>query len=370
MTFVGSVRVPVLLYAIALLLIASPGQGQEIPRTPSGMPDLSGTYDIATLTPLSRPEEFGDKLFLTQEEADAIRTREAEYRQLRDLPTDPDRSAPRAGGAPPVGLDDSQSERSGAGNVGGYNNFWVDRGSEAFAVDGRYRTSIITDPKNGRQPAMTPEARARRAQRFRFYKPNDGKAWWVASKDPGPYDGPESLSLGERCLVGFGSTGGPPMLSVLYNNHKRLVLTDDHLMILTEMVHDVRIVRIAQPGEGEHSPADLRHWLGDSVGRWQGDTLVVTTKNFRETPAFTSASPEMVVTERFSMLDGDTLFYEFTVDDAATWTAPWAGSYTWPATDKKVYEYACHEGNYAMEGILKGARLLEAEALAAASTDD
>ena len=317
-------------------------------------PDLSGTYDIATLTPLQRPARLGDKLTLTDEEADEIASKEAAYLARRNAATDPER------GAPPEGGDGSTGA---AGNVGGYNAFWIDRGAGAFKIDGAWRTSIITDPKNGRRPELTPEAKKRAAVRASRYRENTGVAWWIEEGlDPGPYDDPEIRPLAERCLMGFGSTGGPPMLPVLYNNLKRIVQTEDHVMILVEMVHDARIIRL----NSEHAPSDVRSWLGDSVGHWEGDTLVVDTTNFNDTPALSGASRNLHVVERFSRIDDKTLRYQFTVEDPTVWTAPWSGEYVWPATDTRVYEYACHEANYSFGGILRGARVLEADALGGA----
>lgn len=346
--------------ALGVCLLGSvPLLGQDGPRTASGKPDFSGTYDIATLTPLSRPKEFGDRLFLTEEEATALASEEQANLDLGRQVSDPDRAAPAVGGSAPVGLDESFREISGAGGVGGYNNFWIDRGDGAFAVDGRFRTSIIEDPKSGQLPSWTMAGGMRIRKLFAsFTRPNDGTAWWAEQKGPGPYDDPESLMLADRCLLGFGSTAGPPMLPVLYNNLKRIVQTENHLMILNEMVHDTRIIRI----DSEHNPSDLREWLGDSIAHWEGDTLVVESRNFRDETAMFAASRNLHVTERFSRLDGKSLLYEFTVNDPDTWQKPWTGSYPWPATEDKVYEYACHEGNYAMGGILRGARLLEDEA--------
>ena len=150
------------------------------------------------------------------------------------------------------------------------------------------------------------------------------------------------------------------MLPVLYNNLKRIVQTPDHVMILVEMVHDARIIRL----NSEHAPESVRRWLGDSIGWWEGDTLVVDTTNFTDNPAI-RASRDLHVVERFERIDEDTLRYRFTVEDPNVWTGSWSGEYPWPASENRVYEYACHEGNYAMEGILKGARLLEAEAMQA-----
>ena len=347
-----------ILISCALLALASaPLSAAEIPKTPSGRPDLSGTYDIATLTPLQRPQKYGDKLSLTDEEAAAIARQRAEYLASRNAASDPDREAPPEGGDGSTGA---------AGNVGGYNAFWIDSGSGAFKIDGTWRTSIITDPKNGRRPEMTPEAKRRAAARAKMFRPNKGEAWWIKEGiDPGPYDDPELRPLAERCLLGFGSTGGPPMLPVLYNNLKRIVQTDDHVLILVEMVHDARIVRMNE----EHAPPDVRKWLGDSVGHWEGDTLVVDTTNFTDRPALSGASRNLHVVERFKRIDADTLLYSFTVEDPTVWTKPWSGEFVWPATDSRVYEYACHEANYSFGGILRGARILESEALGESDDD-
>ena len=326
-------------------------RGGDIPRTQSGRPDLSGTYDPATLTPLERPERFGDTLVLTEEEAAAISGEERALVDARNAVSNPDREAP------PVGGDGSPRA---AGNVGGYNFFWIDRGTQGFKIDGQWRTSIITNPRNGRRPARTELGDDKQADRVRFRRENSGTAWWLESDldAPGPYDNPEQRPLAERCLLGFGTVSGPPMLPVLYNNLKRIVQTDDHVLIFVEMVHDARIVRMNQ----EHAPPEIRQWMGDSVGRWEGDTLVVDTTNFNDTPALPLASRNLHVVERISRIDADTLLYQFTVDDPTIWTEPWSGEYVWPATASRVYEYACHEANYALGGILRGARLLEADA--------
>jgi hypothetical protein len=157
-------------------------------------------------------------------------------------------------------------------------------------------------------------------------------------------------------LLGFGSTSGPPVLpNYFYNNLHQIVQTPDSVMILTEMVHDARVVRM----NAKHLPAGIRKWMGDSIGWWDGDTLVVETTNFTDKTRFRGSSPDLKVTERFTRVDAKTLKYRFTVEDPATWATPWTGEYTWPATSERIYEYACHEGNYAMENILKGARLRE-----------
>ena len=330
-----------------------------LPRTASGHPDLSGTYDVATLTPLMRPPQYGEKQFLTAEEAKKIVEDERARMAKGQAQSDPDREAPPEGGAPPVGLDESFLESSGAGSVGGYNNFWIDRGTENFEIDGKVRTSILFDPPNGQLPAMTAEGQKRMASLFgEFRRKNDGTAWWLNEQGPGPYDDPERRPHAERCILGFGSVSGPPMLPVLYNNMKKIVQTEDHVMILVEMNHDARIVRMNQ----EHLPPTVRKWMGDSVGRWEGDTLVVDTTNFNENPGLFMASDALHVVEKFTRLDSGTLLYEFTVEDPKTWSKPWSGQYPWPASSNRVFEYACHEGNYALGNIMRGARLLETEA--------
>ena len=351
--------------------------GADIPRTPSGRPDLSGSYDTATVTPLQRARQFGDRATLTAEEVAVIASDpDGLARTFRLAPTGSDeRAAARAGEqiagietrdgtreAPPVGGDGSAGA---AGNVGCYNTFWIDRGNAGFQIDGEYRTSIIIDPPDGRQPPRVENRAAATAWRGRA---NSGTAWWLEDdlNAAGPYDNPEQRPQAERCLMGFGSTAGPPMLSVLYNNMKRIVQTEDTVMILVEMVHDARIVRMNQ----EHNPPEIRSWLGDSVGHWEGDTLVVDTTNFTDSPSLGGASRDLHVVERFSRVDADTLLYRFTVEDPNVWTAPWTGEYTWPASDNRVYEYACHEANYSFGGILRGARLLEQDARDAAGAKD
>ncbi len=339
----------ILFAATATGLLLSCLSHADIPRTSDGKPDLTGTYDIATITPLQRPEALGEKLTLTEAEGLQAAAQVAASKAAADAASDPNREAPPAGGDGSAGP---------AGNVGGYNSFWIDFGDTAIKINGEYRTSIITDPPNGRQPEMTPLAGMKMAKLFgQVLHENKGDAWWVDQAGPGPYDDPELMTLSDRCLIGFGSTGGPPMLPTFYNNLKRIVQTPDHVLILIEMVHDARIIRL----NSTHPDESVRKWLGDSIGWWEGDTLVVDTTNFPDQPSLYGASRDLHVVERFQRLDEETLLYSFTVDDPSSWKAPWSGEYPWPASDTRVYEYACHEGNYAMEGILKGARLLERE---------
>ena len=355
-------RTGTLLLIAALVGASAVSAADKLPRTPSGHPDLSGNYDAATLTPLERPAKFGNKAFLTVEEAKAIAAEEQAAQEKGLRQTDGNREAPPEGGAKVVGLEDTATggNEFGAGNVGGYNLFWIDRGTEAFSVDGKIPTSIIVDPPNGRMPQMTADAAKKMMAAYAgFLRENDGTAWWVDEQGPGPYDGPESLAISERCILGF--TGATPTLPSLYNNYKRIVQTDTHVMILIEMVHDARIVRL----NSKHPGPEVKKWLGDSIGWWEGDTLVVDTTNFHPESAMRGGSENMHVVERFTMKPDGNVVYRFTVEDKTTWNAPWTGEYIWRASEDRVFEYACHEGNYAMGNVLRGARLLEKEALAA-----
>ena len=346
------IQVAVLLAAASALPAADGG----VPRTPSGRPDLGGHYDSGTLTPLNRPTAFGDKLYMTVAEAEKLSQEEQELLARAAETSDPNRDAPAAGGAAPFNAPDQQRSEFGAGNVGGYNAFWIDRGSDAFRVDGKFRTSIIYEPANGRQPPMTSKGMQKMMRGFAsFAYENDGTASWLDRSGPGPFDGPESLALAERCLLGL--SAGPPMLPGLYNNFKRIVQTETHVTILMEMVHDARVIRM----DSEHAPAEHRKWLGDSIGWWEGDTLVVDTTNFRAETGLYGGDENLHLVERFTKLENGDLLYNFAVDDSTAWTAPWRGEYVWKASDERVYEYACHEGNYAMGNILRGARLLEQE---------
>lgn len=340
------------LMALLTTVFIAQSSWADIPRTVSGKPDLNGNYNTGTLTPLERPEGFGDNLYMSVEAAKKIVAKQK--KMIEDLfggdTLDPNRKAPPKGG--------DGNFAFGAGGVGGYNSFWIDRGDGSTKIDGKVRTSIICEPTDGQLPKLLPPAQKRMDERYaQFGKGNPGYAWWLDEKGPGPYDGPESRTLSDRCLQGFGSTGGPPMLPTLYNNYKRITQSDDHIMILVEMVHDVRTVRL----NSEHVSQDIRKWMGDSIGHWEGDTLIVDTTNFRARPGYNSGTRDLHVVEKFTRKDEDTLIYQFTVEDPGSWEGTWSGEYSWAQTPDPVYEYACHEGNYAMEGILRGARILESE---------
>ncbi len=294
------------------------------------------------MTPLERAP--GTPLVMTKEEAATFEKARADRVKRLAQPSNGDRTAPPGGG---------DGSSGAAGNVGGYNNFWVDNGTEYYAIDGQKRMSVIVDPPDGRVPALTPQARQRTA---RFARPtSDAQENDPGFEGPGAYDDPERRPLGERCLLGFGSPSGPPSLPVLYNNLHQIVQTADSVMILSEMDHDARVVRMT----AQHLPPTIRKWLGDSVGRWEGDTLVVDTTNFTEKTRFRGASDKLHIIERFSRIDAKTLRYQFVIDDPDTWVRPWSGEEVWPATTDLLFEYACHEGNYALGDILRGARLRE-----------
>jgi len=337
------------------------------PRISDGHPDLSGTYDAATLTPLER--QGNTPLVMTKEEAAKQEGLAVKLKQQGDQSVDANRTAPPKGGDGSPGP---------AGNVGGYNSGWLDPGSTFNVVDGQIRASIIIDPPNGRTPPPPSGQSARGG--LGFVAPSGvGLLQYLLTsrprsdasendpgleKTPGAYDDPERRPLAERCLLGFGSTSGPPMLpDYFYNNLHQIVQTPDAVMILTEMVHDVRVVRM----NAQHLPKNIRQWLGDSVGHWEGDTLVVDTTNFTDKTNFHGATQDMHVIERFTRENAHTLLYRFTIEDPNVWSKPWTGEYSWPEAHGPIYEYACHEGNYALGDILRGARLREKEEAAKAS---
>lgn len=322
-------------------------------------PDLSGTYDVGTLTPLQRPQAFGNNLYLTPEQAGKMASRVAAMLDNDARASDPDR------GAPPKGK-----------FTNGYNLFWVDFGSTAISLDGRFRTSLITSPADGRIPQMTRQGVERMAGLLSSWQivwrnpdpttsKNGSTAWWFDDGSPdGPYDHMEQRPLAERCVIGSRSTAGPPMLPNVYNNHKRIVQTKDAVVILTEMNHDARVIRM----NATHRPGHIKTWLGDSIGRWEGDVLVVDTTNFKSTPALSGADENLHVVEHLRRIDAQTLLYSFQIEDPTVWSSAWGGEYPWRASTGKVYEFACHEGNYAMPNVMSGARTLEKARLSKTSS--
>src|SRR3954462_12667889 len=304
-----------------------PAAKRAIPRMPDGHPDLQGMYDLATLTPVERPA--GTPLVLSDEQAAKLEKDVAARKSSQDAPIKADRSAPPLGGDGSAGA---------AGNVGGYNSFWIDSGSRYSVIEGQRRASILIDPPDGRIPPMTQAARARLARNVRPTSDQSAREDDPGFEGAGAYDDPERRPLGERCLMGFGSTSGPPALpNYFYNNLHQIVQTPDSVVILTEMVHDARVVRI----NSEHPPKAIRKWMGDSIGHWEGDTLVVDTTNFTDKTRYRGSTQNLHVVERFTRVDSKALLYRFTVDDPDTWATAWTGEYTWPATDELIYEYAC-----------------------------
>ena len=315
-----------LIALIGLLVLPALAAAQDDgPRTPWGAPDLQGVWDFRTITPLQRPEDLGDKAFLTEEEA-AERERNAVERDIE--------------------LWEAEARRTEAGgNVGGYNNFWMDRGTR---VVGTRRTSLIIDPPNGRLPAMTEAGQARQAA---------GRGSFSDQIQASYTD----FSNADRCLTGFNA--GPPITPGGYNQNVQVFQTPDHVVLMTEMVHTVRVVPLAERS-GSALADGIAQWSGHSRGHWDGDTLVVETANFDADRNWRGSSTGMRLVERFTRVDAETLEYEYTVTDPDTWVAPWTVNLPMVRSDLPLFEYACHEGNYAMETMLTGARADEAAAAA------
>ena len=308
---------------------AAVARGYKAPRNAFGQPDLAGVWSNATITRLERDPKYGERLVLTPDEAKSIEgasdQRNARLRADTDTTIkDPDK------------LPECQSGAQGA--ACGYNAFWTDPGTRLIRIGGEARTSILTAPANGRLPSRPGSAAVR-----------------ARAQLGGNFDNPENRALGERCIVGFGGTSGPPMMPVLYNNHYEIHQTKDSVVILVEMVHDARIVRLG----GTHPPANVRTWMGDSIGHWEGDTLVVETTNLRREEGLRGPEENMMVMERFTRVSPQQILYQFEVVDPAAFSAPVKGEEALNFTKDKIYEYACHEGNYAMTGILAGARQAE-----------
>ena len=321
----------------------------EPPLTPYGHPDLQGNWTNQTLTPFERPEGRGP--VLTWEEVAAIEGGQAETVADRTAPVDPDRALP-PGGDHTVCID---------GATTCYDEFYREPGDRVAIVNGEPRSSLVTHPPDGRVPELTSEARRRLEEAAEF------------RSRFGQYDHPELRPLSERCIVSFGSSAGPPMLpNYWYNNSYTIAQNEDYIVIVAEMVHDARIIELRDPpGEGEEretteagdaeSSDDLRPWFGDSWGYWEDGTLVVETTNLNPEHAFRGVAPskDRKVVERFTRVDEETILYEFTIDDPGTYTSSWGGQVPFKRFDHLLYEYACHEGNYAISNVLSGARYQE-----------
>ena len=321
---------------VALAPVLAVAQSTDSPtplRTPWGQPDLRGIWDFRTITPLERPEELADREFLTEEEA-------ANLEQERV-----DRNASLLTRAAERTTVSDQVDRREDGTPGFYNNFWLDGGTRTI---GTRRTSLVVDPPNGRLPALTAGGQQTADARREYRQAHPADSWL-------------DRSTSDRCLVGFNA--GPPLTPGGYNQNMQVFQTPDHVVLLTEMVHTVRVV----PLDGRPPLGDaFRQWTGNSRGHWEGDTLVVETSNFRAERRWRGSTENITLVERLTRVDADTLEYEYTVTDPDTWTRSWTASIPLQRTDVPMFEYACHEGNYSMEGILAGARAEEKAAAQAA----
>ena len=314
--------VPVLVALVSLGGAPAAAQTASV-TTEWGQPDLRGIWDFRTITPLERPEELADQAFLTEEEAANLEREVVDRNQL--LATRP---AERTVAA-------DQVDRRDDGSPGFYNNFWLDRGTRAV---GTRRTSLVIDPPNGRVPALTPSGQAR-ADASRAYRREHPADSWL------------DRTTSDRCLLGFNA--GPPLSPGGYNQNLQVFQTPDHVVLLTEMVHTVRVVPLdGRPALGD----EFGLWSGDARGHWEGDTLVVETSNFTAARRWRNTTPSLTLVERFTRVDADTLEYEYTVSDPDTWTSPWTVSIPLRRTEVPMFEYACHEGNHSMDGILSGQR--------------
>jgi hypothetical protein len=309
-----TIRISLLAVAVAGSSLAF-AQTWTPPRTPDGHPDLQGVYTNASITPLERPKDLGAKEFYTEEEFAEVRKR-----ALVPAPT---------------------AERGGTEAHYEFTQFGLDRTQAPVAFS--LRTSMIVGP-DGRVPPLTPEAQQRIAQRAAQAKGHE-------------FDGPESRGIQERCIV-WGNEG-PPMMPAGYNNYLQIVQTPQHVVILQEVIHDARIIPL---DERPHLPSSVRRWQGDSRGRWEGDTLVVDTTNFTDKTNFRGSRENLHVVERFTLVDANTIRYQFTVDDPTTWTRPWSAEMPLARDKGPIFEYACHEANYGLENNLKGARAVESKA--------
>ena len=337
-TQIGLITVALLMAPLAVL--GQPTGAGAQPRTAYGRPDLQGVWDFRTITPLERPAAQADKAVLTPEEAAQI---EAQWATVKFY----DRPAR-------------------AGEVIAYNDFWLDLGSTV--VESR-RTSLIVDPSDGRLPPLVPGT-ARQLSSLDEDLPGERPVRYRAGGIG--VDGPEDRGVGVRCILGFNS--GPPLMPSGYNNNMQLFQTPDHVVVLTEMVHDARVI----PLDGRaHLPGEVRQWNGDSRGHWDGNTLVVETTNFTDkTGSFNNGLTVAVgtgenlhLTERFTRVDAETLLYEYTVVDSTSFSRPFTVAQPMRKNPEQLFEYACHEGNYGMTNMLMGARVVENAATGTASPE-
>jgi|SRR5579859_523101 len=322
--------------------IAQPGWNP--PKNAMGQPDFSGYWTNATITPLTRNPKLATTATLPAGQARALESSWAKALEEADKPTDPKETTQAyQNKSSEAALIAIRPEFGAAGgDVGGYNAFWLDPGTHILEVNGEFRTSIVTTP-NGQPPAR----KAGAAPAFGRYRDN--------------YDSYESRALGERCIMGFGRNASAPMLpNGFYNNDYQIIQTPDTVVIQVELIHDTRIIRL----NSHHRTDGVRPWMGDSIGHFEGDTLVVETTNLPEQDNFMGSWKNLKVTERFTRVSPTRINYKFQIEDPDTWDAPWGGEYNFSPMHGIIYEYACHEGNYALPSILAGARRQEKEAAA------
>jgi hypothetical protein len=355
--------------------LTKPVVAKNVPRNPDGHADLTGIWTNVSITPMTRPANFGTRKELTKDEAAKLEGAAVQHFVDGAKPTDPN-----------SGSDGGNKKCNDAGGLDcGYNTGWKDSGTTVVRVNGVPRTSFVTYPANGQLPPRT--AGAPSAARFVSNEGEEGGGAPAARPAAAAggrggagapaaaggrgggggaprmnvNDNPENHSPGERCLTSFGNSAGPVMAPLMYNNNYSFVQTKDAIAIEVEMVHDVRTIRL----NTQHRTDGVRPWFGDTIGHWEGDTLVTETTNF---PALQyqsfqrGADANLKVTEKFTRVSKDGILYQFIVEDPTVWAQPWAGEYTFVPTKGLIYEYACHEGNYALEGMLAGARGEEEEA--------
>jgi hypothetical protein len=314
---------------------AGPAAGAyKAPMNAYGQPDLEGTWTNATLTELERPKEYGTRMVMSAKEAAKIEGTSAQLFAADNAPRDPKVKTTDLPHDCGLGF-------SGAGC--GYNAAWIDPGTTVMRVNGEPRTSFITDPADGRLPPYKAGVTAPGMEQYAHRGEN-----------------PENMALSERCLTSFGYSAGPVMLPLLYNNNYEIAQSKDTAAIVVEMVHDVRIIHIG----GKHRTDGQRPWMGDSIGWYEGPTLVVETTNFPQATALHGAWKELKVTERFTRVAPHRILYRFNVEDATVWDTAWGGEYEFSASKGRIFEYACHEGNYALAGMLAGARADDAASAA------
>ncbi|MFT4861509.1 MAG: hypothetical protein ACI95C_000719 [Pseudohongiellaceae bacterium] len=320
-----------IVFTLSVSCFSFAAEDYSIPRTQWGQPDLQGVWNFSSDTPMQRPALYGERQFLSSQEIEEIRVRQA----AADASTD--------GALAIEGVDES------------YNDFWV----ENAGIGDEVRTSHIVYPANGRFPALAEGAIASQGM-YGGGTTGESRPVRIAAGGIGT-DGPEDRGLSERCIIGFNA--GPPFIPSLYNNNVQIVQSKDHAVLMTEMIHDARIVRLYDSADQlQHITNNVKLWTGDSKGYWEGDSLVVVTKNFNGLAASfgsTGTSLEKTLTERFTRRSADTVDYEFTIDDPATYTDKFTAVVPMTKVAGQVYEYACHEGNYGMVNILRGARVQE-----------